>query len=124
MASRSTLQRVDDAEQAFDFEELFPASVTVTRTSESDFKSRQLIVWVDGQRVATLLWGDSITTELQPGRHRVRVSNTLVWKTMEFELQPGEQLFLEAINRTGPGTFVMLVVFGVGPLYLTLRRMI
>jgi len=103
--------------------ELFPATVTVTRTSEADFKSRQLIVWIDGERVATLLWGDSITTELQPGRHRVRVSNTLVWKTLEFDLAPGEQLFFEAINRTGPGTYLMLVVFGAGPLYLTLQRM-
>ena len=51
----------------------------------------------------------SITTELQPGRHRVRVSNTLVWKTLEFDLAPGEQVFFEAINRTGPGTFLMLV---------------
>src|SRR5215210_7879742 len=86
--------------------ERFPAAVTVTRTSESDFKSRQLIVWIDGERVATLLWGDSVTTELQPGRHRVRVSNTLVWKTLDLAVEPGEQIFLEAINRTGPGTYL------------------
>ena len=111
---------IDDQD---DIQDLFPATVTVTRTSESDFKSRQLIVWIDGERVATLLWGDSITTELQPGRHRVRVSNTLVWKTLVFDLAPGEQVFFEAINRTGPGTLLMLVVFGAGPLYLTLQRM-
>jgi hypothetical protein len=106
-----------------DLEGLFPASVTITRTSESDFKSRQLVVSIDGQRVAELLWGDSITHELQPGRHRVRVHNTLVWKTIEFTLAPGEQMFFEAINRTDPGTFFMLVVLGVGPLYVTLQRM-
>ena len=103
--------------------ELFPATVTVTRTSEADFKSRQLIVWIDGERVATLLWGDSVTTELQPGPHRVRVSNTLVWKTVTFDLSPGEQVFFEAINRTGPGTFTLLVLLGAGPLYVTLQRM-
>jgi hypothetical protein len=113
----------DPIEPGDDFQELFPATVTVTRTSESDFKSRQLIVWIDGERVATLLWGDSITTELQPGRHRVRVSNTLVWKTRDFELAPGEQVFFEAINRTGPGTLLMLVLLGAGPLYVTLHRM-
>jgi hypothetical protein len=80
-------------------------------------------VWIDGQRVATLLWGDSITNELQPGPHRVRVSNTLVWKTVEFNLKPGEQLFFEAINRTGRGTYLMLVLLGCGPLYVTLQRM-
>src|SRR6476619_4499995 len=98
---------IDDRD---DIQDLFPAAVTVTRTSESDFKSRQLIVWIDGERVATLLWGDSVTTELRPGRHRVRVSNTLVWKTVIFDLEEGEQVFFEAINRTGPGTFAMLVV--------------
>ena len=116
---------VDDSiEDLRAFDGLFPASVTVTRTSESDFKSRQLIVWIDGERVATLLWGDSFTAELQPGRHRVRVSNTLVWKTVEFELAPGEQVFFEAINRTGAGTYVLLTILGAGPLYVTLRRMI
>jgi len=113
----------DTVEHGDDVHELFPATVTVTRTSESDFKSRQLIVWIDGERVATLLWGDSITTELQPGRHRVRVSNTLVWKTLDFELAPGEQVFFEAINRTGRGTMLMLILLGAGPLYVTLQRM-
>lgn len=115
---------VDDA--AYDlarFEEVLPATVTITRTSEQDFKSRQLIVWVDAVRVATLLWGDSITCELQPGPHRVRVSNTLVWKTAEFTVRAGEQVFFEAITHMGPGSIFMILVLGVGPLYLTLKRM-
>lgn len=105
-------------------QDVCPASVTVTRTSQSDVQTRQLIVWIDEARVATLLWGDSVTLELEPGRHRIRVSNTLVWKTIDFELKPGEQVFFEAINRTGPGTYVMLLILGAGPLYLTLRRMV
>jgi hypothetical protein len=105
------------------FDETFPASVTITRTSESDFKSRQLIVWVDGTRVATLLWGDSITHGVEPGPHRVRVSNTLVWKTAEFSASPGEQIYFEAISRMGPGSLFMVMLFGVGPLYVTLQRM-
>ena len=115
---------VDDA--AYDlarFEEVLPATVTITRTSEEDFKSRQLIVWVDGARVATLLWGDSITRELQPGPHRVRVSNTLVWKTAEFTAQAGEQVFFEAVSHMGPGSIFMILLLGAGPLYVTLKRM-
>jgi hypothetical protein len=114
---------VDDVTGRAEDGYVFPATVTVTRTSETDFKSRQLIVWIDGERVATLLWGDSVTTELPPGPHRVRVSNTLVWKTVSFNLQLGEQVFFEAINRTGPGTFAMLILLGAGPLYVTLKRM-
>ena len=111
---------IDELERIYD---LIPAAVTVTRTSEQDFKSRQMPVWIDGERVATLLWGDSITRELAPGAHRLRVSNTLFWKTLEFTLQPGEQLFFEAINVIGPGTILMTMMLGLGPLYVVLRRM-
>jgi hypothetical protein len=115
---------VDDA--AYDLarlEAVLPSTVTITRTSEEDFKSRQQIVWVDAVRVATLLWGDSITCELQPGPHRLRVSNTLVWKTVEFTVRQGEQVFFESITRMGPRSLFMVLLLGVGPLYLTVRRM-
>ena len=101
----------------------FTASVTITRTSPPDYQTRQLVVSIDGERVATLLWGDSVTRELAPGRHRMRVHNTLVWKDLEFTLAPGEQLYFEAINRAGAGTLVMTVLFGIGPLYVTIQRM-
>jgi hypothetical protein len=105
------------------FEEIFPASITVTRTSEADFKSRQMYVWIDGERVATLLWGDSITKDLQPGPHRICVSNTLVWKSVECELRVGQQAYFEVVNRPGIGTLTLMMVLGVGPLYITLTRM-
>jgi hypothetical protein len=100
-----------------------PATLTVTRTSEEDFKQRQLIVYLDDVKIATLLWGDSITRDVEPGPHRLRVSNTLVWKTVDFTLKPGEQAYFEVINRAGIGTYPMLLIFGVGPLYVTVRRM-
>ena len=100
-----------------------PAAVTITRTSQADFASRQLVVSIDGEHVATLMWGDSVTRELPPGRHRLRVHNTLVWKTVEFTLVPEEQVFFEAINKTGPGTILLTLLLGVGPLYVSLERM-
>lgn len=103
--------------------DVFPASVTITRTSQEDFKSRQLIVWIDGERLADLLFGDSITRDLEPGPHRLRVSNTLVWKSVHFTVNPGEQAYFEAINRPGWGSLPLLVLFGAGPLFVTVRRM-
>jgi len=44
---------VEDA--VYDFAKIterLPASVTTTRTSQADLQTRQLIVWVDGKRVA------------------------------------------------------------------------
>jgi hypothetical protein len=110
-----------DAALALDH--LFPTSVTITRTSEEDWKSRQLVVSIDGKRVGELLWGDSIMCELPAGPHILRVHNTLVWRTVRFVVAPGEQIFYEAINRAGASTYFLLPIFGIGPLYVTLRRM-
>jgi hypothetical protein len=112
----------DAIDRFFDRDDV-PASVTITRTSAADVQMRQLVVSLDGRRVGTLLWGDSITCHPEPGPHTLRVHNTLMWKTVQFTLAPGEQAFFEAVNRTGRGTLVMTVVFGIGPLYLTVSRM-
>jgi hypothetical protein len=114
---------LEDFDRFFDCDGRFPAAVTVTRTSDEDVKTRQLVPSIDGITLTTLLWGDSITCELEPGRHRLRVHNTLVWKTVDFVLAPGEQLFFEVVNRNGFGTLAMTVLFGIGPLYVSVRRM-
>jgi hypothetical protein len=103
--------------------QLTPATVTVTRTSDEDFKQRQLIVYFDGQKIETLLFGDSVSRDIEPGPHSLRVSNTLVWKTVDFVAAPGEQIFFEIINRPGFGTYPMLMILGVGPLFVAIRRM-
>jgi hypothetical protein len=103
--------------------DVFPTSVTITRTADDDCQTRQLIVSIDGREVATLLYGDSVRRDLEPGRHSLRVYNTLVWKTVEFTLAPGEQVFFEVVNRAGTSTYLVVAILGVGPLYVSVRRM-
>ena len=111
----------EDGHEAIDA--LFPTSLTITRTSEDDWKSRQLVVAIDGRRIGELLWGDSLWCELPPGPHRLRVHNTLMWRTVDFVLGPGEQIFYEAVNYASASTYFLLPLFGIGPLYVVLRRM-
>jgi hypothetical protein len=99
-----------------------PASVTIARTHASDVKHRQLVITLDGDRLGDLLYGESMQRDVAPGKHRLRVSNTLVWKTVDFEVKPGEQVRFEAINRAGKLTYPMMIILGAGPLYVTLRR--
>ncbi len=99
-----------------------PATLTVTRTDPGDVKQRQLIISLDGVRLAELMFGESLTREIQPGPHRLRVNNTLVWKTVTFEAAPGASVRFETINRPGKLTYPMLLIMGVGPLYVTIRR--
>jgi len=100
-----------------------PSSVTIARNHASDVKHRQLVITLDGDRLGDLLFGESMQRDVAPGRHRLRVSNTLVWKTVEFEVKPGEQVRFEAINRAGALSFALLVLLGAAPLYVTVRRL-
>jgi hypothetical protein len=47
-----------------------------------------------------------------------------MWKTAEFDVRAGEQVFFEAFSRMGPGSIFLILLLGVGPLYLTLKRML
>jgi hypothetical protein len=69
-----------------------------------------------------LMFGDAFSRDIAPGSHTLRVSNTLVWKTVTFDVKPGEQVRFEAVNRAGRLTYPMLVILGAGPLYVTIRR--
>jgi hypothetical protein len=102
--------------------ERLPASLTVVRNHVEDVGQRQMIVWLDGERIATLMFGDEVTRDLDVGRHRLRISNTLFWKTVEFDVKSGEQVRFEIINRAGRLTYPMLAFIGAAPLYVTVRR--
>ena len=99
-----------------------PARITVARQAEDDLRIRQLVVSIDGEKVATLLYGESVTRELPPGPHRLRVHNTLVWKTIDLELAAGEHARFTAVNLAGFGTVSMLGLLGAGPLYVRVVR--
>ena len=100
--------KTDDIEYWERIWRLDPSSVTITRTHQSDFRQRQLIITLDGERLGDLLFGDAISRDVAPGPHTLRVSNTLVWKTVTFDVKPGEQVRFEAINRAGKLTYPML----------------
>ena len=98
------------------------ARVTVTRTEPNDIRDRQIVVSMDGEPLGTLLFGQQVTKDVTPGPHRVKAHNTLFWKNLEVELQPGEHARFVVINRAGSGTLSLLGILGVGPLYLTFER--
>ena len=98
------------------------ARITITRRHESDVRDRQIVVTVDGEPLATLLYGQQATRELPPGPHRLKAHNTLFWRNLEIDLQAGEHARFVVINRAGSGTLSLLGILGVGPLYLTFER--
>jgi hypothetical protein len=98
------------------------ATITVTRKAPEDVQVRQIYISVDGKSVAELLYGESCTIEVEAGPHRIRANNTLVWKTLDADLVPGEHATFIVVNRPGPGTYTMLSLLGSGPIYLRFER--
>jgi hypothetical protein len=96
--------------------------VTVTRTHSKDIQIRQVYVRLDGSPPTSLLYGESFTLEVQPGRHRLFIHNTLFWKRVTFHVEPGEHLEFMLINRGGRFTYPLVALLGVAPLYLTVQQ--
>ena len=98
------------------------ATITVTRRSAKDVRVRQIYISIDGRNVAELLFGESVTVDIEPGPHRLRANNTLVWKTVQCDLAPGEHARYNVVNRPGFLSFAMLSLLGSGPIYLSFER--
>lgn len=97
------------------------ARVVVSRTSEEDVRQRQVLLALDGQHWTTLMFGGSATREVAAGRHRLKADNTLFRKTLEFDLDPGQEARFVVASRKGPGSGVFLLL-GAPFYYVDLRR--
>ena len=97
-------------------------SLTVMRTSDRDVRHRQVILSLDGAPLATLMFGQQATATVAPGRHALRAYNTLVWKTIEFDVVEDQDVTFQIVNRPGRFTYVLVTLLGVGPIYVDIER--
>lgn len=98
------------------------ATLIVSRTLPSDVGQRQVYVDLDGERIATLLAGESITRSIAPGPHKLRFDNTLHKKTVEFTATDDERVEYRFANSAGRFALPFLAVMGVAPLFLKIER--
>ena len=77
---------------------------------------------LDGEPFATLLHGETVTRDISPGTHRLKLDNTWAWKNIDFNLADGEHASFRVINRAGRLTWWMVGLLGAGPMYLTVQR--
>jgi hypothetical protein len=95
--------------------------VTFSRMHPTDCGQRQVFVRLDDGPSIALVYGEAFTEDVTPGTHRLRVHNTLFWKTLTFAIEPGEHLECVIINRAPSWTAGIAGVFGSAPLFLTVR---
>jgi hypothetical protein len=96
--------------------------VVVARNAETDVRQRQVIVSIDDGPKTTLIFGESASWELPPGPHVLKANNTLIWKKVAFESNPGDRIEFVVSNEATRFTLGFLALMGVAPLYLTIER--
>lgn len=99
-----------------------PSMLTVRRTSKDDVQDRQVYLSVDGEEWATLLYGREVTREIAPGRHTLKANNTLVRKTVAFDVKPGEHVTFQCINKAHWTAMMFMAFLGAAFLTVTLVR--
>jgi hypothetical protein len=96
-----------------------PAMLTVRRTAKDDVQDRQVYLTLDGEEWGTIFYGKEITREIAPGRHTLKANNTLVRKSVVFDVKPGEHVRYQCINKAH-WTAMMFMAF-LGAAFLTVK---
>ena len=98
------------------------ARITISRRDPKDVRDRQIVVSLDGEPFATLLFGNEASRDVAPGNTGCARTIRSSGRRSRSRWQPGEHAHFTVVNRAGMGTFSLLGLLGVGPLYLTFER--
>jgi len=88
-------------------------AIVIRRHDPHDFQDRQIYVWVDGEALGKIRYGNEISCPIEPGTHTVRVFNTLVSQTITVEAAPGEQVRLHCGTGMPTAGWLMLIFLHV-----------
>lgn len=96
--------------------------ILIRRNSPHDFQDRQIYVWIDEEALGKIRYGDAISRPIEPGRHTVRVFNTLVSRTMTVDAAPGEQVRLNCGTGLPTAGWLMMIFLHVSYLKVWIAR--
>jgi hypothetical protein len=97
--------------------------VVIARKSPRDIKMRDLYLALDDEEERTMLYGDMLELAVDPGEHRIKATNRMFSRKLEFEVGSGETVRLNVANvpSWNPFFFVMLIV-GTMPYKVSIER--
>ena len=98
------------------------AQLTVGRHDADDIQDRQIELFVDGESWGKVRYGQTVTRDIPPGPHRVRVFNTLFSKTMTLDVRPGEHVRLRTANGFPRAGWMLMLILHVTYLLVRLER--
>jgi hypothetical protein len=88
-------------------------AIVLHRNSPHDFQDRQIYVYVDGEQIGKIRYGQLLNHPIEPGEHTVRVFNTLSSQTIAIKAAPGEQVRLQCGNGMPTGGWLMMIFLHV-----------
>ena len=77
---------------------------------------------LDGERLGILKYGDVATVPISPGRHELRVHNTLAPKKAQFDAAPGQHVRFSTANVRGRGYVYWGLFVGAALMWPALER--
>jgi hypothetical protein len=95
------------------------ATISISRNAPDDVQDRWIRVNIDDLPQEILKYGEVLTREVTPGRHRVRAHNTLSRHAIEFDASPGEHVRIQCHNSIARGGALTLLTMGVA--YIKVR---
>jgi len=99
-----------------------PATLTVNRNSPDDAQQREIIITLDGENIAELAFGQSISKEISAGSHTLLADNTWNKLTATFTSSENESIVFLVQNTSGRFSQFLLMIFGAGPLRVSIQR--
>jgi hypothetical protein len=117
-----TAARMAQGERRRDEPPPLETRISLSRNRPDDWADRVINVWLDGERLDPIRYGETRTLAVAAGRHEVKVHNTLRGKTLQCDVTPGEHVRLSCGNETATGGFLMMLMMGVAALRVRLER--
>lgn len=96
--------------------------ITITRKSPEDAQNRQVIVTLNGEDFATLMYGKSASGAVKPGQYTLQVNNTWKKKSIHFNVAPGEHVKFRTINHAARGTGFFGALISALPMDVSIER--
>jgi len=88
------------------------ARVTIFRDTPDDVQDRWVRIFIDEMPEEILRYGESLTRDVTPGRHRIKGHNTLSTDTIEIDAAAGQEVRIRCHNRVARGGVLMMLTTG------------
>jgi hypothetical protein len=97
-------------------------AITLSRCSPHDFQDRQIYLWIDDEPLGKIRYGDVVSRDVAPGRHSIRVFNTLFTRTLVVDAAPGEHVRVQCGTGMPAAGWLMMIFLHVTYLRVWVTR--